>query len=70
MSKKAAEFVAKLSEDPKKRDRFQQDPDAVMDEHGGLSEKDKQVLRTKDSEAIKRYLGDNSPRSVIFSRAT
>jgi len=61
MPKKAAEFVAKLSEDPNKRDQFMEDPDAVMDEHGGLSEEDKKVLRTKDSDAIKEYLGDDSP---------
>ena len=61
MSKKAAEFVAKLSEDPKKRDRFMKSPDSVMDEHGGLSDDDKKVLRTKDSKAIKEYLGDDGP---------
>lgn len=61
MPKKAGEFVAKLSQDPAQRDRFMEDPDAVMDEHGGLSEQDKEVLRTKDSDTIKEYLGDDGP---------
>lgn len=61
MPKKAGEFVATLSEDPKKRERFMEDPDAVMDEHGGLSEEDKAVLRTKDNQKIKDYLGDDGP---------
>jgi hypothetical protein len=61
MPKKAGEFVAKISQDPKQKDRFMEDPDAVMDEHGGLSEDDKKVLRTKDSAKIKEYLGDDGP---------
>ncbi|MGD2113508.1 MAG: hypothetical protein PVG07_00540 [Acidobacteriota bacterium] len=61
MPKKAGEFVTKISQDPKQRDRFLEDPDAVMDEHGDLSDEDKQVLRTKDSQKIKDYLGDDGP---------
>lgn len=61
MSKNAGEFVAKLSQDPNQRDRFMEDPDAVMDEHGTLSEEDKQVLRTKDPDKIKKYVGDAGP---------
>lgn len=65
MSKKAAEFVAKLSEDPKKRQQFMDDPDATMDEHGGLSDEDKKVLRTKDADAVKKYLGDDGPPGCL-----
>lgn len=61
MSKNAGEFVAKLSQDPNQRDRFMEDPDAVMDEHGTLSDDDKQVLRTKDPDKIKSYVGDAGP---------
>lgn len=61
MSKKAGEFVAKLSQDPQKRDRFMENPDAVMDEHGGLSDQDREVLRTKDPEKIQGYVGDDGP---------
>ena len=64
MSKKAAEFVSNLSKDPAKRDKFMQNPDAVMDEHD-LSDEDKAVLRTKDSDKIKSYLGDNSPPGCL-----
>lgn len=61
MPKKAGEFVTKLSQDPKTRDRFLEDPDAVMDEHGGLSDDDKEVLRSKDPDKIKKHLGDDGP---------
>jgi hypothetical protein len=61
MSKNAGEFVAKLSQDPAKRDQFMEDPDAVMNEHGSLSEEDKAVLRTKDPDKIKSYVGDDGP---------
>jgi len=64
MSKKAADFVTKLSKNPDERDRFMADPDAVMDEHD-LSEQDKQVLRTKDSDKIKSYLGDEGPPGCL-----
>jgi len=64
MSKKAAEFVTNLSKDPAKRDRFMENPDAVMDEHD-LSAEDKAVLRTKDSDKIKSYLGDDSPPGCL-----
>lgn len=64
MSKKAADFVTKLSQNPDERDRFMEDPDAVMGEHD-LSEEDKQVLRTKDSDKIKSYLGDEGPPGCL-----
>jgi len=65
MSKKAAEFVAQLSEDPKKRDHYMADPDAAMEAHGGLTEEDKKVLRTKDADAVKKYLGDDGPPGCL-----
>lgn len=61
MSKKAGEFVAKLSQDPDQRDRFMEDPDAVMNEHGDLTDEDREVLRTKDPDRIKKYVGDDGP---------
>lgn len=64
MSKKAADFVTKLSQDPGKRDRFIADPDAVMTEHD-LSDQDKEVLRTKDPDKIKQYLGDDGPPGCL-----
>lgn len=66
MSKTAAAFVAKLSEDPDLRSRFKEDPDAVMNEHGkDLTEEDKKVLRTQDGDAIKGYLGDDGPPGCL-----
>ena len=65
MPKKAGEFVAKLSEDPHKRQRFMENPDSVMDEHGDLSEQDREVLRTKDGQKIKEYLGDDGPPGCL-----
>ena len=61
MSKNAGDFVAKLSQDPAKRDQFMEDPDAVMEEHDDLTEEDKAVLRTKDPDKIKKHLGDDGP---------
>ena len=61
MPKKAGELVAKLSQDTQLRDRFLQDPDAVMDEHGGLSDDDREVLKSKDPDRIKEHLGDEGP---------
>lgn len=66
MPQKAGELVAKLSQDPAHRDRFMNDPDAVMEEHGGLSEEDKEVLRSKDPDKIKEYLGDDGPPGCLI----
>lgn len=61
MPKKAGELVAKLSQDTQLRDRFLQDPDAVMEEHGGLSDEDREALKSKDPDRIKEHLGDDGP---------
>ena len=65
MSKNAGDFVAKLSQDPAKRDEFMANPDAVMDEHDDLSDEDKAVLRTKDPDKIKKYVGDDGPPGCL-----
>lgn len=65
MSKKAALFIAKLSKDPKKKEHFRKDPDAAM-KGEDLSPEDKAVLRTKDSEKIRKHLGDNAPPGCIM----
>jgi hypothetical protein len=68
MSKKAAHFISKLSTDPKKAEHFKKDPDAAMAGED-LSPEDKAVLRTKDSEKIRKHLGDDAPPGcVIFDR--
>lgn len=65
MSKEAADFVAKLSENPEDRERFRQDPDTVMNEHGNLSDSDKEVLKTQDPDKIKSYLGSDGPPGCL-----
>jgi len=65
MSKKAALFIAKLSKDPKKAGQFRKDPDSAM-KGEDLSSKDKAVLRTKDSEKIRKHLGDDAPPGCVM----
>jgi hypothetical protein len=65
MSKKAAAFVAKLSKDPKKAEHFKKDPDGAM-KGEDLGEDDKNVLRTKDTEKIRKHLGDNAPPGCVM----
>lgn len=65
MSKKAANFIAKLSKDPKKAAQFKKDPDAAM-KGAGLSAEDKAVLRTKDSKKIRKHLGDDAPPGCVM----
>jgi hypothetical protein len=65
MSKKAARFIATISKDPKKVAQFRKDPDSAMKGHD-LSEKDKEVLRTKDTEKIRKHLGDNAPPGCVM----
>ena len=60
MSKKAAEYVKKLSEDPSLRQAHKDDPEAAMTK-AGLSDKDKKVIKTEDETKIREYLGDSSP---------
>ena len=65
MSKKAARFIAKLSKDPKKAAQFRKDPDGAMKGHD-LSAKDKEVLRTKNTEKIRKHLGDDAPPGCVM----
>jgi len=65
MSKKAADFIAKLSRDPKKAEHYKKDPDGAMKDED-LSPEDRAVLRTKDNEKIRKHLGDNAPPGCIM----
>jgi len=60
MSKQAANFLAELSQDHQKRQSFNADPDGTMDK-AGLSEADKQVLKSGDPDKIRKHLGENGP---------
>ncbi len=60
MAKNLADFMIKLSRDPKLRESFKKDPDGVMDAHS-LTSEDKAVLRSGDPDKIRAYLGDDAP---------
>ena len=57
---KALEYVVKVSENPDLADKHKADPDAAMDA-AGLSDEDKEVLKSGDLERIRSHLGDDSP---------
>jgi hypothetical protein len=67
MAKKAADFIIKLSKDPKLRDQLKKDPHGTMDAHG-LSSEDKDALMSGDPDRIRQHLGDDGPPGcfVIF----
>jgi len=56
----AAQFLSNLSQDPTLRQRFSQDPDAVMEE-AGLSAEDREVLKSGSPERIREHLGSDGP---------
>jgi len=64
-SQHIAGFINKLSTDPNFLNQYKANPDAVMDQEG-LSDEDKQVLRTGDPDQIRNHLGDDPPPIVLF----
>ena len=58
-SQQVAAFIGKLSTDPNFRDQYKADAEGVMAQEG-LSEEDKQVLRTGDADQIRTYMGDDA----------
>ena len=54
------EAIAQYVEREEARESFKQDPDGVMDAHG-LTAEDKSVLRSGDSDKIRKYLGGDAP---------
>jgi len=65
MSKKALDYVVKVSEDPAMQQAHKADPDAAMDAHG-LSDEDKEVLKSGDLQKIRAHLGDDSPPGCLI----
>ncbi len=65
MSKKALEYVVSVSEDPEKAQAHKDDPDAAMDA-AGLSDEDKDILKSGDLERIRDHLGDDSPPGCLL----
>lgn len=60
MSKEAAEYIRKLSEDPSLREAHKDDPEGSMAK-AGLSEEDKKVIQSGDEGKIRAHMGDHSP---------
>jgi hypothetical protein len=63
-SQHVAAFINKLSTDPNFRSQYRANPDGVMDQEG-LSEEDKQVLRSGDPDQIRNHLGDDAPPGCL-----
>lgn len=56
MSEKLNTFIKKLGQNPDVLERYKQDPEAVMEEHG-LSDEHKEMVRSGDKEQIKKEAG-------------
>lgn len=65
MSKKASDFVTKLSKDPELAKAFAEDPDAAM-ANEDLSDADKEALKSGDDARIRTYLGDDGPPGCMI----
>ena len=64
-SQDVAAFINKLSTDPNLRAQFKANPDAVMDQEG-LSEEDKQVVKSGDPDQLRTHLGDDAPPGCLI----
>jgi hypothetical protein len=60
MRKNAIRFLVDLSKDPLKREAFQRDPGAVLENAGISDEEAKAVLGGGDTKAIRQYLGGDT----------
>lgn len=56
MSEKLKSFINNMGKDPEVLERYKQDPEAVMEEHG-LSDAHKALVRNGDKEKIKKEAG-------------
>lgn len=65
MAKSLQEFLTNLGQDPKKREMYINDPEAVMTADG-LAETDKELLRKGDVDGIKRALGSASGEPIMI----
>ncbi len=62
------QFLADLSKDPAKRDRFAKNPDDVLKDERDLPADVKAVLKTRDSSQIKAKLGEEAEAIVIWAK--
>lgn len=61
-----AHFIAVLALNPDELKRYKEDPEAAM-EAAGLSDEEKEALRTGDFRVICEFLGDGGPRPITIS---
>jgi hypothetical protein len=64
MQQKVIQFLTELSQNPEMREAFKNDPDACMDA-AGLSNEEKDVLKSGDPDKIRSHLGDDAPPGVV-----
>ena len=64
-TKKTADFVTALSQDPKLKEEWKRDPDGTMDK-AGLSEEGKAALKSGDADKVREYLGEDSPPGCLL----
>ncbi|MDH3733941.1 MAG: hypothetical protein OEU54_10425 [Gemmatimonadota bacterium] len=60
MSKRTADFVIRLSQDPELKERYRADPAGTMSAEG-LDADAQAVLQSNDQKAIADHLGDDAP---------
>lgn len=60
MSKRTADFIIKLSQDPGLKERFLSDPAGTMAD-AGLDAAAQSALQSNDPKAIADHLGDDAP---------
>ena len=58
--KKTADYITKLSKDPKARAAHKKDPDASM-KKAGLAPKERAILKRGSAQEIRKHLGDDAP---------
>ena len=61
----ALDYVVSVSQNPEMEQAHKEDPDAAM-EKAGLSDEDKEVLKSGDLERIRNHLGDESPPGCLL----
>ena len=56
--------LAEMSKDPAKQEAYRDHPEDEMDK-AGLSEEDREVLRSGDRDTITAHLGDDAPPGCL-----
>jgi hypothetical protein len=64
-----AHFIAVLALNPDELERYKQNPEKAMAD-AGLSDEQKEALRTGDFRVICEFLGDGGPRPIVIAPST